>query len=159
MTKPIDCREVCPNRSARNCLACTAEIAAEHLGGLLVQENPGGELGFHGLQLVPEPKAYTDEIQPTMVRTVAWMQSHGFKTCDSGDGVLNVEAGMEGALDFPHVFAQVPPPEMVALATWLRILADVEGIGGKVECSYSPDDGVAMVALYGVTDADWKERP
>ena len=102
-------------------------------------------------------RPYTDEIQPTMVRTVAWLQRHGFRTCDSGDGVLNVDAGMDGALDFPHVFAKVQPNMMVDDADHLRRLATAAGMGGTVECSYSPDDGTATVALYGVTDADWRE--
>ena len=33
------------------------------------------------------------DIQPTMTRTVSWLQNLGYRTTDSGDGILNVEAG------------------------------------------------------------------
>ncbi len=94
-------------------------------------------------------------IQDTMRRTVEWMQSHGFKTTDSGDGAQNVAAGMGCAIDRPHVFATVSPADLVSEADRLCVLASVEGMGGTVEATYSPDDGIAVVCLFGVRDSDW----
>ena len=92
-----------------------------------------------------------------MVRTVAWMQSLGFRTTDSGDGRINVQAGMEGALPFPHVVAIIDDPlEMVAESWRLLDACKAAGLtGARIEASYSPCDGVALVMLYGVEDASW----
>ena len=110
-----------------------------------------------GEQQANEPKAYVDEIQPTMARTVEWLQDRGFDTCDSGDGVLNVEAGMEGALEFAHVFCRVRPAFLLHEAD--RLWSEVRARGldrderVAVEASYSPRDGVALLGLYYVDDA------
>lgn len=99
-------------------------------------------------------------IQPTMHRTVRWMRKLGFHTTDSGDGVTNVEAGMEGALEVPHVVATVAPLEGVALSHRLleacrrKGLPVGEGEGGvSVEFCYLPGKGVGLLTLWGVTDA------
>lgn len=107
------------------------------------------------------PRGYVDRIQPTMRRTVAWMQRMGFDTCDSGDGVLNVAAGMEDALDVPHVFAFVPASDSMQrmadlLAAHVRSagLQDMPGV--SVEGTYAPgasESTMQMVTLWGVTDA------
>mgnify|MGYP001563393018 CR=1 FL=1 len=95
-------------------------------------------------------------IQPTMIKTVTWLRSLGFNTTDSGDGVINVGLGMEGALPMPHVFMVVAKDSMFhdADSLWtivkLRFAAHISGIG--VECSYSPEDQKCILALYGVTD-------
>ncbi len=94
-------------------------------------------------------------IQPTMQRTVEWLRKAGYTTTDSGDGVTNVEAGMEGALTVPHVFMRVPQANMVQYSHELRRLCTHRGLNplqAKIEASYSPDDGIAVLALYGVTD-------
>lgn len=98
----------------------------------------------------------TDEIQPRMRRLVALLQSVGFQTTDSGDGVTNVEAGMEDALDFPHVFMTCDSRKLVEEArrlltivrTWIRATEF------QIECTYSPVDDTAVLALYGLTDDD-----
>lgn len=101
------------------------------------------------------------EIQPKMRRLVGWLNSWGYETTDSGDGVTNVEAGMEGALPFPHVVMVVHPP--AALVTYsLGLLCDLEVIGVQmrgrsdrwIEATYDPVDGVATMMLAGLTDAD-----
>lgn len=98
-------------------------------------------------------KAYIDEIQPTMKMTVAWLRGLGFITIDSGDGVLNVEAGMEGAMDFPHVFMRVDPSKMVEQAkTLLEACQNLKIEEAQIEVSYSPSDGLAVLSLIGVTD-------
>ena len=99
-------------------------------------------------------EGYIDEIQPRMKRTVAWLQSLGFQTTDSGDGVTNVEAGMEGALDFPHVMMSVPPPlRLIQESERLLETCRLVGIQGfKIEASYDPDDSSCILMLTGVTD-------
>jgi hypothetical protein len=99
-------------------------------------------------------KCYIDEIQPTMMKTVTWLQEVGYHTIDSGDGVLNVEAGMEDALDYPHVMMTVDPTKMVEEANRLYYGLLNNGIeGGQVEVSYNPEDGLAILMLIGITDA------
>lgn len=105
--------------------------------------------------------AYTDEIQPTMVRTVALIRSFGLETTDSGDGVLNVEAGMEAALDFPHVIVMLD--SAVFIDTTARRLASKLGAFVRpetefhVEVSYSTKDDLAIATIIGLTDAGLRE--
>jgi len=105
-----------------------------------------------------------EAIQPTMRRLVAWLNKHNFPTVDSGDGVTNVEAGMECALDFSNVFIQVKDAERLIIETHrLMTLLKLEGVvlddkdGPSVEASYRPTDQVPIIALYGLTDADLPE--
>ena len=105
---------------------------------------------------------YTTEIQPTMRRTVDLVQRLGFKTTDSGDGVLNVEAGMEGALSIAHVFAVAGAQNLVDRCDDLRISLQGRikpGTTWSVEGLYSSEDAHAVVALYGVTDAQLVDLP
>ena len=101
---------------------------------------------------------YIDEIQPTMVATVRLLQERGFRTCDSGDGVLNVEAGMEGAMEFPHVFCKVSAGMMIEEAHRLwELTREFEMAGAKVESTYDPADHLAFLCLIDVTDATWAQ--
>ncbi len=94
-----------------------------------------------------------DDIQPTMARTVAWLRHAGFDTCDSGDGVANVEAGMECAIPEAHVFCRVAPELLVAEAGRLHALVAAAVPAVHVEATYSPDDGgSALLCLFGVRD-------
>lgn len=101
-----------------------------------------------------------NDVQPTMRKLVTWLRAAGFETTDSGDGVTNVEAGMEGALTEPHVF--------ILLANYLSIIRQADrlqrlvveygfSIGYEegevyVEAMYSPYDGISTLALWGATD-------
>jgi hypothetical protein len=93
-----------------------------------------------------------NDIQPRLRKTVTWLRSLGFKTCDSGDGVINVEAGMEGALDIPHVAMAVDSDKMKEESHRLYDACLLAGISGKIEVSYDPADGVAILMLYDVLD-------
>src|SRR4051812_36068008 len=91
---------------------------------------------------------------------VAWLNSKGFLTTDSGDGITNVQAGMEGALDFPHVFMVVSPDKLVSEAR--RLVQQLEregfifdGVSRYVEATYNPTDGVAGLMLGGLSDSDF----
>lgn len=104
---------------------------------------------------------YIDTVQPTMQRTIRWLQSLGMEPTDSGDGVTNVEADMECALDFPHVFIpfdQLGQGKVAADLIWSQIRTIAEdNTDISVEAGYSPEDGLTTVALYGITDANLPE--
>lgn len=91
-------------------------------------------------------------IQPRMRQTVRWLRSMGFDTCDSGDGVTNVEAGMEDALEMPHVMMTVKKANMIYEADRLYHACLETKIHGKIEASYDPEDESAIIILYDVTD-------
>lgn len=97
-----------------------------------------------------------DDIQPAMRNTVQWLRAMDLKTTDSGDGITNVAAGMEGALDIPHVFmvSSQALGFMEADLIWgaLKRLKIDKKEGVSVEMSYSPDDRIVILALYGVDD-------
>lgn len=97
----------------------------------------------------------SDDILPTMRNTVAWLQALGFQTTDSGDGVTNVAAGMECALTFPHVFMVVDPDDIIEDTDRLYEACRARNLLGptiRVESSYNPEDRIAVLGLYGVTD-------
>ncbi len=101
-------------------------------------------------------KCYTTEIQPTMKDTIQWLQDLGYHTTDSGDGILNVEAGMEGALDYPHVFIRLPQ-ECDSIRRAHQLFEQCVGVGLNpeeitVELNYSPQDRSAILYLLEVTD-------
>lgn len=95
-------------------------------------------------------------VQPAMRQTVRWLRKMDMNTTDSGDGVTNVLAEMEHALDFPHVFITTSPLLGLAEADiiWGAVrrygLDKVEGV--SVEATYSPDDRKVIISVYGVTD-------
>ncbi len=103
-----------------------------------------------------------DDIQPSLRKTVAWLRSLGFQTIDSGDGTHNVELGMEGTIEFPHVFIKVEDPASL-VAECHRLLGEAEKAGfdmyqddssPRIECSYNPVDECAILAFYNVRDQD-----
>jgi glyoxylate carboligase len=103
-----------------------------------------------------------DDINPGVRRTVAWLRSLGFDTTDSGDGRTNVAAGIEGALEFPHVYIRVQRgADLVAEAHRLAIALQRRGvcvgpIGPDdtpcIQATYDPCDGSASIALLYVGD-------
>lgn len=96
---------------------------------------------------------------PGVREVVRRLRDEGFDTTDSGDGVANVEAGMEGALPIPHVVMVIPTHEVVSGAERLLELVRSWGVpiggasGALVESTYSPVDGVVLLTLFGVVDA------
>lgn len=99
-----------------------------------------------------------ESIQPKMRRLVLWLNRHEFITTDSGDGVTNVAAGMEGALSIPHVVCRVEPDKLIDESHRLHVHCEMS-LDGEwwIEASYAPNTwsvkhGVALVILYGATD-------
>jgi len=96
-------------------------------------------------------------LSPNIRNVVVWLNDNGFDTCDSGDG-SNHAAGMEGALEFPHVAMSCSNP-MEAITESLRLTALLQERGPipegvSIEMNYSPLDGLSLLNLYNYTDKD-----
>lgn len=96
-----------------------------------------------------------NDIQPRMRPLVRFLRLQlKLDTCDSGDGVENVEAGMECAVDYPHVtclLSDVDGPIEVKAEAVLSILS-VHGVDGvQVETNYCANDRkrYLFVTFYG----------
>jgi len=101
------------------------------------------------------------ELDPKIRRTVKWLRSQGYDTCDSGDGS---KAGtMECAMSVPNVFMDVEKPiDVISEADRLHALllpllgepevSEENGPSWMVQTNYSPFDGIALIELYGVSD-------
>lgn len=109
-----------------------------------------------------------EKLNPGIRRTVAFLREHGFDTSDSGDGHTNVAAGMEGALDVPHVVVPAGPCSLIGEAARLHSLLRLRGIdvapngrrdpegedgAAEIHAIYDPADGSAVIVLLGVDDA------
>ncbi len=101
-------------------------------------------------------------LTPGIRRTVALLRSLGFRTTDSGDGVTNVQAGMEGAMTRPNVYIRVRPERLIAECLRLRyalrsrrVPVDVQGPDDApcIQGMYDPCDDSAGILLMGVDDA------
>lgn len=104
-------------------------------------------------------------IHPRMRKLVAFLNDNHFVTTDSGDGVINVDLGMEEALDYPHVVMVVEESaDLIKEADYLITLLKAHGVLLRqgdpekwLEASYNPADGVAVLFLGGVSDEDLGE--
>lgn len=98
-----------------------------------------------------EPPWY--ELDDGIRETVRALWKAGFMPTDSGDGS---KAGtMECALEVHHVFMRCDPSSLIEEAERLMWLtADWPRTGdyngNAIEASYSPNDGIAVLALFGV---------
>ena len=106
-----------------------------------------------------------DNLCPGIRRTVEWLQSEGFKTTDSGDGVSNGDMGC--AMPFPNVFMVCSPASLILETHRLYDLLQEKGIEARaflldveddkqpphIEATYDPSDGIAGIALFNVDDA------
>ena len=107
------------------------------------------------------------EINPGILRTVAWLNAVGFETVDSGDGVTH---------DFPcdrdvgFVAIMASPTTLVSEAARLANVLQSRGVvvvpngndeGCTIEASYDPADGSAVIVVSRITDADvqWPSPP
>lgn len=138
------------DRVARNGDDATCAFVSKE--GVRCVEPPGHDAGYHEVRM-PDPTA----IQPTMKTLVEFLNARGFHTTDSGDGKLNVEAGMEGAIPIPHVVVLTSHQKLIAMADELHMLIvplvkDPTQV--HIEATYSPDDTKSTIMLFGITDAD-----
>lgn len=117
-----------------------------------------------------EPLAHPDaalpgDINPGIVRTVKWLRSHGFATCDSGDGVTHAHS-----CDRDHAYVVIRAEGLALITESLRLCAMLRAVaievvpqaqafddGGLiapcVQASYDPADGIALIDLMGVCDS------
>lgn len=135
-------------------------MSSEHLGDLSMT-----------LQLAcgaPVPESmeadYLDaeSLTPGIRRTVLLLRSWGYETCDSGDGVTNVAAGMEGARDYPHVVIRLKDACWLAdAAHYLARKLHAYGVGtgavgsGKpaIQVSYDPEIKLALMEVIDLDDS------
>lgn len=99
-------------------------------------------------------------LNPGIIKTVAWLRSQGFDTCDSGDGVTHA---MEGDAEFSYVAVKSEPYYLVRtaenIATALRNVgieivqtgAEEEG-GVSIIATFDAADRAAIVIVVGITD-------
>jgi len=103
-----------------------------------------------------------ESLAPGIREVVRWVHALGFTTSDSGDGRTNQEAGMDCARGWtePMVAIEASGPSE-AMASAGRLWAALDALAGghpperaRVEMSYAFPDGVALVLLTGVGDAE-----
>jgi hypothetical protein len=93
-------------------------------------------------------------------KTVLWLNSLGFKTCDSGDG--SKAETMECARDYPHVVVQLDDPEALVHDTHV-IVEELSKLGLEVlpismeddlcmQASYDPATGSAFIDIMHISD-------
>lgn len=108
-----------------------------------------------------------NDINPGIIRTVQWLRSHGFETCDSGDGDTHLHTCDR---DYPYVAMRVDPKDMVTQANELVFLLnraglavvpmaygfneDGDSLAPCLQATYDPMDGIAILDLMGVCDDD-----
>lgn len=108
------------------------------------------------------PDCFVEGVDPGVSVLVALLRHYGFKTTDSGDGVSKV-ADDSDALPYPHVFIMHGSPfTMVDEAKRLHQVVSrwksepVFKEGQTIEASFSPVDGVCVLSVLGISDADLK---
>ena len=90
-----------------------------------------------------------EECDPGIRERVHQLQTWGFNTTDSGDGVSKEPS--EEVLPFPHIFCTVEHPEDLVHESerLLELLRDfsVDGAKAIVEASYSPNDEISVLLV------------
>ena len=128
------------------------------LWAIYLGANVGIYLWRNHVENTPLPKLDYNKINPGIRKLVRRLRAARFATTDSGDGVTNVKAGMEGALAVPHVFMVVSTCDLAAEADRLRRLVRSWGVScEEITASYNPEDKIGVLALMGVEDSDIKD--
>ena len=83
------------------------------------------------------------KLDPGIRDVVRVLRKAWFQTTDSGDGVSKPPE--ERTVEGPHVFITVPPKMLLSES---HRLMNLLGSGWRVEATYSPADGVALLAAY-----------
>lgn len=99
------------------------------------------------------PPFNADELDPGIRRTVQLLRDAGFETTDSGDGRSKGDAGE----DYPHVHMVVPRSSALDEADRLLQCTHqwfIDPCMPTIQMTYSPLDGVCVLSLYSVCDAD-----
>lgn len=96
-------------------------------------------------------------MNPGIRLTVAWLDSIGFTTTDSGDGKTHE---YECDRDHAYVVMVVDPEDLIAEAERLKRALTNRGIGVSsigegapaIQASYDPSNGLAVLDLMGLDD-------
>ncbi len=104
-----------------------------------------------------------DKLDPGIRKTVRFLRDNHFVTTDSGDGETKQARGYIGEPE-PNVYMVVgnDPRDLIEEALRLKKVL-VERFGEKVgdrarvEASYSPFDGISIIALHGLSDKDFEQ--
>ncbi len=112
------------------------------------------------VELAPLTPEAIAELSPGIRGAVLWLRSHGFDTCDSGDG-SNAAAGMECAVDYPMIAIRATRETLLDEADRCAALLQARGIptvtgGGscseltdsvQVEASYVPGQSSVIILV------------
>ncbi len=90
-----------------------------------------------------------EELDPGIKATVELLQSEGFDTCDSGDGVSKDPE--DRAMDVPHVFVAATRYDMLFEADRMLGVLDESW---TIEASYNPSDRHATILAYRMSEND-----
>ena len=90
-----------------------------------------------------------EEICEGIRGAVELFNSWGFETTDSGDG-SHLKEGMKCGWDVPMVVIVEDIDELIDSADELNLLLRVNNVNDfQIEASYSPNDGIASIVIYG----------
>lgn len=100
-------------------------------------------------------------LNPGIREVVAWLNKHGFRTTDSGDGKTH---DYECDRDYPYVVIRIPDaPRLVYETNRLFLLLVDLGIRARpigrepgaveIQASYDPGNSTAVIDVMGLDDA------
>ncbi len=94
---------------------------------------------------------YTD-IQANVRELVEYLNNHGHITTDSGDGKINVDAGMEGAMAYLHVVVKSTPDRVIKESNEIKFLLGLKHVWMDyfIQANYSPDDAIATIIIIDI---------
>ena len=102
---------------------------------------------------------FDNEITPGIAKFVAWLNSRGYATADSGDGTTNTELHLSCAMDTPNVFfdsTDKSPEFMINMIDELHDALVAQGVDfscAEIGFSYCPSaENKVMAYLFGVAD-------
>jgi hypothetical protein len=99
-----------------------------------------------------------ETLDPGIRRLVRKLNEAGYRTTDSGDGISKGENAVE---PYPHVHIALPRAVnmertadalLALIETWVEATPD----DLHIQVSYSPLDGVKLLSVTGLADADLK---
>lgn len=92
-----------------------------------------------------------NQLDPGIRETVKWLNSIGFRTTDSGDGVS--KSDMECAMCIPNVAIETTKSSLIDDTDYLDFLL-LGSDTHQIQASYDPRDGTAIILLLDFDDGD-----
>lgn len=99
-----------------------------------------------------------EDLNPGIRKTVLWLNSIGFETCDSGDGETH---DYECDRDQAYVVMQVDPSKLISESHRLEIALADRGVAIEamsiehapcIQATYDPANEIALIELMCVSD-------